>query len=116
MVKRKDQQPTLTNLDYSPELPIPCLLSHQGPVCTAAASFVKQDYPMLMLLHFARDPIHRLTKNSHIPEMGQSLMKSSYVFRVNFRPFGSGGFLLRNILNSFMESETWSARLLQVYF
>ena len=112
-VKRHgDDVGKLVKLNYDQELPIMVLLSDQGPVCTAASAFVKYD-SYSTLVHYQWDGIHRVVndlKNSMTSEMSQAVLKSRYLFGLNYRPFGSGAFFAEKceILRAFMEMESWA--------
>lgn len=120
-IQRKGQnRKVVSKLDFEEELPILCLLSDQGPSCTAAAAWLKHD-DYSCLVHFQWDGIHRITndvKGSESKQMSNMKVKTMYCWGVNYWPYGSGGFFAEKaeILKAFMQAETWELRVALVCY
>ena len=65
-----------------------------------------------LLAHFTFDKVHRLLRDLKNPmskaKLDHSVMVTSYIFSVNFKPFGSGQFFTekQHITESFFEANT----------
>lgn len=107
MVKHHDEDNwRQQDLTLASEIPVLSLMMDQGPTNTAAIAWL---YDQGFLIHAQFDKYHRLARdltNSKNARLTQSQMKSSYIFGVNYKPFGQGSFFdeKRSILSSFMAS------------
>ena len=99
-----------SDMSDAESLPILVCLTDQCAVGMAAAAFWKGDGPLLC--EFVFDKIHRVhndLKGSKSKAMQDAIIKSSYMFGINYRPFGSGAFFAEKVevLQSFMQAESW---------
>ena len=107
MVKHHDEDNWCQqDLTLASEIPVLSLMMEQGPTNTAAIAWL---YDQGFMIHAQFDKYHRLARdltNSKNARLTQSQMKSSYIFGVNYKPFGQGSFFdeKRSILSSFMAS------------
>ena len=91
---------------------LPCLhvIMDQGKVGCAASAWVAGQGGLLA--HFTFDKVHRLLRDLKNPmskaKLDHSVMVTSYIFSVNFKPFGSGQFFTekQHIMESFFEANT----------
>lgn len=110
--RRGCDRKSVVRLDFEDDIPILCLLSDQGPSCTAAAAWLKHD-DYSCLVHFQWDGIHRMAndiKGSQSKEASHMVVKTMYCWGLNYRPFGSGGFYgqKNELLKAFMQAESWA--------
>ena len=107
MVKHHDEEDWhRQDLTLAPTIPVISLMMDQGPTNTAAIAWL---YGQGFMVHCQFDKFHRLARdltNSKGSRLTQSQMRSSYIFGVNYKPFGQGSFFdeKRTILSQFMAS------------
>ena len=95
-------------LDHLP----PCLtlVMDQGPTGMAAMAYLNS---LGVLVHCSFDKVHRCVRDMKLASLAQcsfkeSMLKSSFLFSMNFKPFRSGAWFeeKKAALNSFLVSET----------
>ena len=98
------------DLTHVRNVPIVTCLMDQGPTGLAAASFMRHHN---YLIHFAWDKIHRLIRDlklseSSVPGLSQTMLMSSYVMGINYKPFGRGAFFeeKKEALSAFMNTNS----------
>ena len=114
---RRTNESEKVNLDNAEKCQVMTLLMDQGPVGMGMASFFH--FVGIQLIHVAFDPYHRMIRDQKLDVLGvgpkalrQKLMQaqlcSSYLWTLNYRPYGSGGFATskRELLENFLLTES----------
>lgn len=109
----KDATLTINAVD---EAKILVLLMDQGPIGMGMSSFIH--FCGVNLIHISFDPFHRVIRDMKLDVAGvgpkalrqklhQCQLSSSYLWTLNYRPYGSGGFAQAKteLLEHFLASE-----------
>ena len=100
-------------------LPVMHVLMDQSKIGCAAAAWVASE--SCVLAHWTFDKVHRLLRDLKGPlsvcGLHQSVMSSTWVWSVNYKPFNSGAYFAEknNVLQSFLQSVTPSCAIFQEY-
>jgi len=100
-------------------LPVMHVLMDQSKIGCAAAAWVASE--SCVLAHWTFDKVHRLLRDLKGPlsvcGLHQSVMSSTWVWSVNYKPFNSGAYFAEknNVLESFLQSVTPSCAQFQEY-
>lgn len=100
-------QQTLTD-----RVPVVSCLMDQGSTGCAATAWLQSQHS---LFHASWDKIHRVVRDLKLAAshtgLSQVILMSSFVFTVNYKPFGSGAWFdeKQNALEAFLQSESFEA-------
>ena len=99
------------------QVPVVSCLMDQGSTGCAATAWLQSKHS---LFHASWDKIHRIVRDLKLAAshtgLDQVVLMSSFVFSVNYKPFGSGAWFeeKRNALEAFLQSESFELWL-QLY-
>jgi len=104
-------------LQGSENVKVLTLLMDQGPIGMGMSAFMH--FYGVQLVHVAFDPYHRLIRDLKLDVLGvgpkelrkkllQAQLCSSYLWTLNYRPYGSGGFAAakKELLEEFLLAES----------
>ena len=92
------------------QVPVVSCLIDQGSTGCAATAWLQSKHS---LFHASWDKIHRIVRDLKLAAshtgLDQVVLMSSFVFSVNYKPFGSGAWFeeKRNALEAFLQSESF---------
>jgi hypothetical protein len=121
---RRTQEAKVVTLDLE-DVKVLTILSDQGPIGLGMASYIA--FCGCHLVHFTFDVFHRLIRDLKLDVQGvgpkylrQKLLHaqlcSSYLWTLNYRPYGSGGFAAakEELVEHFLQSETQDQTILKI--
>ena len=115
--RRRTNDAKQIDLQGSETAKVLTLLMDQGPIGLGMSSFLH--FYGVQLVHVAFDPYHRLIRDLKLDVLGvgpkelrkkllQAQLCSSYLWTLNYRPYGSGGFAAakKELLEEFLLAES----------